>query len=324
MFTRRNSSGGFTLVELLVVIAIIGMLVGILLPAVNSARDAGRRTQNNNNLKNIGLAVLSHHESQGSYPPLRMVLDSESRRASRQTGTQFNPRIEKAVSWAFELLPYLELRTIYDQFDRTRDVADPANARAMRSTISIYANPRFREQRANCPFPGGGDPATGSAPGGTCLDYAANRGFYDRNTKPEGSHRDQFTMKFEPRNVGPFVHNALVKQAHVKDGQSNTIAIGDRWVGLNDPDQVGLAGGASSTIMRGPMGQVQSGQVVVEPVFPTGRNDPSFDKFGDPGGGGSNACFVYLDGHTEWIDYGIHPQIFKAKCTIDGKEPIAE
>lgn len=310
---------GFTLIELLVVIAIIGMLVGLLLPAVNAARDAARRAQNNNNLKNIGLAVLSYHEAQGSYPPLRMVLDSESRSSARKSGAQLNPRIEKSVSWAFELLPYLEEGNIYDRFDRTRDVVDLANREAMRTPISIYSNPRLRESLANCRFPGAG----GSGPRGTCIDYAANRGFYDRNTKPDGSHRDQFTMKFEPRNVGPFVHNARVKLAHVLDGASNTIAIGDRWVGPNDPDEVGLAGAASSTIMRGPMGQIKLDRMT-ERVFPLGREDPSIDKFGSPAGVGINACFVYLDGHTEWIDYAIDPNIFSAKCTIAGKEVIPQ
>ena len=198
----------------------------------------------------------------------------------------------------------------------TRNVVDEANAWAMRTPISIYANPRLREARANCRFPGAG----GAGPRGTCIDYAANRGFYDR----KGDNRDQFTMRFDPRNVGPFVHNALVTSAHVKDGQSSTIAIGDRWVGLNDPDEVGLAGAASSTIMRGPLGQIQQGQIVTEPVFPLGREDPSTDKFGSPAGVGSNACFVYLDGHTEWIDYSINPNIFSAKCTIAGKEVIPQ
>ena len=135
MFARRNSSRGFTLVELLVVIAIIGMLVGILLPAVNAARDAGRRTVNNNNLKNIGLAVLSYHESQGSYPPLRMVLDRRNKRSAFKTGAQLNPPIERSVSWAFELLPYLEEGNIYDLFDRTLTTGTVADGNAMRFPI---------------------------------------------------------------------------------------------------------------------------------------------------------------------------------------------
>ena len=65
---NRDVRRGFTLVELLVVIAIIGVLVALLLPAVQAAREAGRRTQCRNNLKNIGLAVLNFENSQGQFP----------------------------------------------------------------------------------------------------------------------------------------------------------------------------------------------------------------------------------------------------------------
>ncbi len=323
----RNSSRGFTLVELLVVIAIIGMLVSLLLPAVNAARGAARRTQNNNNLRNIGLAVLSYNESKSALPSMRLVLDRDSKRLARDTGTNLNPHIDQSVSWAFELLPYMELNTIYDRFDRTKKVVDPANAIAMRSPIPVYANPRLREPKINCGFPGFSGNASG--PTGTCLDYAANRGFYDKNANSDNAgravdQRDRYTMRFDPKTVGPFVHNARVTMAHVRDGQSTTLAIGDRWVGPNDPDEVGLAGGSSSTIMRGPIGIMGNNGPQTEPVFPISRQDPSTDKFGSPPGGSTNACFVYLDGHTEWIDYSINANVFRAKCTIAGGEVILE
>ena len=81
---------GFTLVELLVVIAIIGVLVALLLPAVQAAREAARRNSCVNHLKQIGLAVQNYHDSLGQYPSGREAVDM------------------RAVSWAFNLLPYLE------------------------------------------------------------------------------------------------------------------------------------------------------------------------------------------------------------------------
>ncbi len=69
MTTRRRPRRGFTLIELLVVISIIGILVGLLLPAVNSAREAGRRTQCASNMRNVGLAILGYVNSQNVFPP---------------------------------------------------------------------------------------------------------------------------------------------------------------------------------------------------------------------------------------------------------------
>lgn len=90
----------FTLVELLVVIAIIGVLVALLLPAVQSAREAARRTKCFNNLKQIGLALHNYHDTLGQLPPGAINTN--------------------ATSWHVHVLPYMELKSLYDQFDFTR------------------------------------------------------------------------------------------------------------------------------------------------------------------------------------------------------------
>lgn len=313
MFTRR--SRGFTLVELLVVIAIIAMLVGILLPAVNAARAAGRRTQNSNNLKNIGLAVLSHHESKNAYPAMRYI----GNRATAKAGKNY-PKPRMSVSWAFELLPYMEQSNIYDKFDKTRAVFDPANALAMSSLIPIYANPQQGEARATCPFAGGGSGT------GTCVDYAANRGIYFADNQ---NKEDQYTMSHanNQRNIGPFIHNSAVTQAHVKDGQSQTIAIGDKWVMVGSLDQAGLTGSASEAIMRGPhaRGGGDTPITFIDPggLFPS-RDDASTQKFGGPSGTGDTMALCFLDGHVEWIQYSIDPFTFAYQLTIDGNEVIQD
>src|SRR6187200_595115 len=95
---RRNR--GFTLVELLVVIAIIGILIALLLPAVQAAREAARRTQCMNNLKQLGLAALSYHDVYQHLPP----------------GIGYYPTANGAFgTYFFYLLPYIEQRNLYDR-----------------------------------------------------------------------------------------------------------------------------------------------------------------------------------------------------------------
>lgn len=92
-----RSPAAFTLVELLVVIAIIGILIALLRPAVQSAREPARRVQCANNLKQLALALHAYHASVGSFPPGAIV--------------------ENNLSWNVFLLPYIEQQNLYDQFD---------------------------------------------------------------------------------------------------------------------------------------------------------------------------------------------------------------
>src|SRR5262245_58689459 len=124
--TGVSRRAAFTLVELLVVIAIIGILLALLLPAIQSAREAGRRTQCQNHLRQLALAVQLHHDARGYYPPGRL-------------GTTLHPGADGqyAVSRAFIVLPYLEQQAIFDSFVRDERVDDPVNATAMRSAIDV-------------------------------------------------------------------------------------------------------------------------------------------------------------------------------------------
>lgn len=124
---RRRS--GFTLIELLVVIAIIAILIALLLPAVQQAREAARRTQCRNNLKQIGLALHNYHASTQCFPF-----------AIGGTGSKYS-----ALS---QLLPYLDQAPVYNQIDFTKQYTDPVNAVPRLLEISMfrcpsdYANPQ--------------------------------------------------------------------------------------------------------------------------------------------------------------------------------------
>jgi len=115
-FSARSRKRGFTLIELLVVIAIIAILIALLLPAVQQAREAARRTQCKNGLKQIGLAFLGLTMGGG----LQMT---------------------SGVSWQTMLLPYLDQGPVYNIYDSNRSLFDPVNAPAVRTSLSVFLCP---------------------------------------------------------------------------------------------------------------------------------------------------------------------------------------
>lgn len=118
---RRRAA--FTLVELLVVIAIIGILVALLLPAVQSAREAARRMQCSNNLKQIGLALRSYHVAQRRLP----------------YGSNYY--FSKGGTWTAFILPHLEQQALFDSFDFTQWIAETVNEKPRTTVVSAYICP---------------------------------------------------------------------------------------------------------------------------------------------------------------------------------------
>lgn len=116
MCVRRR---GFTLVELLVVIAIIGILIAVLLPAVQAAREAARRTTCVDNLKNLGLAALNYNSARRVLPPGKMV---------NSGNTEYS-------NWAIEILPFLEENVLYDRYDFKRPNYDNFNVKEVGQKI---------------------------------------------------------------------------------------------------------------------------------------------------------------------------------------------
>jgi prepilin-type N-terminal cleavage/methylation domain-containing protein len=113
----------FTLVELLVVIAIIGILVGLLLPAVQAAREAARRMQCSNNLKQLGLAIHNHESAFKNIPASEITIP-----AAKYPTSPSNPYGQRATfGTLFQILPYMEQGAVYNMFDRQRSYIDPIN-----------------------------------------------------------------------------------------------------------------------------------------------------------------------------------------------------
>ncbi len=125
---RSLGRGGFTLVELLVVIAIIGVLVALLLPAVQSAREAARRMSCGNNLKQIGLALHNYHDSFQVFPPGN-ITDGNCCSVPSQT------------VWTISILPYIEGLNLQNQYNFNRTNEDPVNAFVRTQRVAVYECP---------------------------------------------------------------------------------------------------------------------------------------------------------------------------------------
>ena len=208
---------GFTLVELLVVIAIIGILVGLLLPAVQAAREAARRMQCSNNLKQMGLSCHNFHDTFRKLPPSR---------AADNFGT-----------WAVYLMPFIEQNNVYQAWDggTMRYYATPIQAR---SPIGVYFCPSRRAPMVSTANDG---PRTGPTypftPGG-CSDYAANEGngFNDNGPNANGVfiwHGDDtqvLSLPFSNSNAKLTQIKSSVNFAGITDGTSNTFMIGEKHI----------------------------------------------------------------------------------------------
>src|SRR5688500_17455479 len=162
---HRTSRAAFTLVELLVVIAIIGILIALLLPAVQAAREAARRTQCNNNLKQIGLGVQNFHDIRQECVPAWLTGDTgPNGNPNAPSGAQFRP------AWTLMILPFMEQGNVHDLLDYSvllnANPTAPANHTTLRGTsVATYFCPSRRTPPAMTTVAGAAQCSVG--------DYAA-------------------------------------------------------------------------------------------------------------------------------------------------------
>ena len=294
---RPHACAGVTLVELLVVIAIIATLVGLILPAVQSARESARRMGCTNNLRQVGLAVTAHEVSRKFYPQGRAT------------------RGPDGYSWAFRLLPFLEQDEVFRSWVPDALVYDPRNATAMRSPVAGFFCPSRRGPCNDRNFDNNDQApvVTAAAAGG---DYAANAGKTYTYAAPGGGSSD-------PRVAGPIHTFSRVRPVHVSDGLSKTFAVGERHIPPPDPswppEFVHLRQGDTAFFAADtPATQFRDTALGLA----DGPADTSVRKFGSRHPGAVN--FVFLDGHVDAIATDVDPQILLWYGTIgDGNDPTA-
>ena len=219
---RPVASGrhGFTLVELLVVIAIIGVLVGLLLPAVQQVREAGRRNSCANNLKQFGLAFHNYHDAKRALPyGFRL-----------EYGANFNTDLRYGWGWAAYLLPHLEQNNIYEALD----VANSATSAALTQTDTRVPGAGSQLSVFLCPS-SEREPFTTEA---AMSNYVAMAGVSDVKTDPTAPPTFIYARGngdlTRPDNGSCFFWNSTVRFKDVTDGLSSTILVGERALYLAD------------------------------------------------------------------------------------------
>lgn len=270
---RHQTRRGFTLIELLVVIAIIAILVAILLPAVQQAREAARRSQCKNNLKQIGLALFNYEEAYEMFPAGGMAYYGNTNPTNNVAGGDY-----EAWGWGAAILPYLEETQLYDALgvasrplwevmadNNTRDLSQTSIAgfRCPSDEIDNLMDGGLVNSGTGRRFNGNGMPDTGAGLGDTYrvagASYIGVCGIYDVNApqQPPTGATPQRT-----KNNGILGKMNFTKIARVTDGMSSTLLVGERtlrcgmgaWIGNRNPGGSG-AEGADYTMgrVRGPI-----------------------------------------------------------------------
>jgi prepilin-type N-terminal cleavage/methylation domain-containing protein/prepilin-type processing-associated H-X9-DG protein len=286
MNTRHRPTSAFTLIELLVVIAIIGVLIALLLPAVQSAREAARRVQCVNNLTQLILATQNYASAHGVFPP--GVVDDPG------SGPIPDLPIGKHYSWVTQILPFVEERNAFNKLNFETGVYHPANDTIRSVTNGLYL----------------------------CPSDAWVRGTAGQSNYA-GCHHD-VEAPIDESNHGVLYLNSAIRPEDILDGSSNTIVFGEYRSNRVAPT-LGWASGTRATLRNtggppngaGGPGAVPPGdggvgteeeQVPFDPNSPIPPTALYVGNFSSNHPGGAN--FALGDGSVRFVKDTVNPAIF--------------
>jgi prepilin-type N-terminal cleavage/methylation domain-containing protein/prepilin-type processing-associated H-X9-DG protein len=308
-YPRTRPKRAFTLIELLVVIAIIGALVALLLPAVQSAREAARRAQCSNNLKQIGLAMHSYHATHDVFPPGYITLT--------QTPSPDSPEIGPGWGWGTMLLNNLEQPGVYSTVNFSLSVTDPACQTARSVSLSVFVCPSSTGRNGPVVLrdAGGMTLVTDLSPG----QYVASAGQWE-------------IEEFPAQNNGVFYRNSRNGLRDILDGSSMTLMAGERSRNVADATWVGVV--AFARVCTNPNWRVQDCETAsVLTLAHTGPSPnqrwvdvPNYkaagaDDYWSLHPGGCN--FLFCDGSIRFVKETVDPRVFSFLSTRAGGELIS-
>jgi len=331
-FQADDGRRGFTLVELLVVIAILGILVALLLPAIQAAREAASRTTCTNRLKQLGLALQHHVDARGLFPPGAVLEPDYPAYSSPYDPWNEAKTGKNGTSWMLFTLPYLEQDNLYQRWDFTTNVMGNREV-ATTEIFAFYCPTRrggFRPGDESITFEGW---TGGGNDYGGCIGRC--NGWWNQSVGSPAIHKrlcqgSTLTMPTVNGHKAPvggvFSPNSQTRFKDIADGASHTILVGEmqrlapdrsaaayvRWNATSN-DGWALAGVATlfTTATAGWGGD--EGQ-------PGGMNNGFFESAGSEHAGGAN--FGMADGSVHFFDEDIDSDLFSYLGSMADREVI--